>query len=126
MSTMQLDSRLPIYQQIMLKVEELIVSESIHPGAELLSRRELARQWGINPNTVQRAFSEMESLGWIKTETGLPSRLTADEAILKSIKDAWTHRAIERFVDEIAILDLTIDEINQLVSAEYAKRKEAN
>lgn len=63
----QLNSRdpRPIYEQIMDNFRKLIVSGAVIPGEKLPSVRELATQLAINPNTIQRAYRELETEGYI-------------------------------------------------------------
>ncbi len=63
------DSR-PIYEQIKDNLRRLILSGGIAPDEKLPSVRELASQLAINPNTIQRAYRELESEGYIYTVAG--------------------------------------------------------
>lgn len=63
------DSR-PIYEQIKDGLRTLILTRAIAPGEKLPSVRELAGQLAINPNTIQRAYRELEKEGYIDTVAG--------------------------------------------------------
>ena len=63
------DSR-PIYEQIKDNLKKLIISGAIAEGERLPSVREMATQLAINPNTIQRAYRELESEGYIATVPG--------------------------------------------------------
>ena len=58
----------PIYTQLVARLQEQIVSGAYPPGSKLPSVRDLAADAGVNPNTVQRAFAELERLGLIYTQ----------------------------------------------------------
>ena len=60
----------PIYSQIFDNVCSQILSGVLTPGDKLPSVRELATQLAINPNTIQRAYRELEAAGWIATVPG--------------------------------------------------------
>ena len=60
----------PIYEQIMDNLRRLIISGGVAPGERLPSVRELAAQLAINPNTIQRAYRELENEGFIYSMTG--------------------------------------------------------
>ena len=60
----------PIYSQITEGFREQILSGVLQPGDRLPSVRELAGSLTINPNTIQRAYRELESEGWIATVPG--------------------------------------------------------
>lgn len=63
------DSR-PIYEQLRDGYRELLISGGITPGEKLPSVRELATQLAINPNTIQRAYRELEAEGYIYSVPG--------------------------------------------------------
>ena len=60
----------PIYEQITNNLRRLIASGGIAPGERLPSVRELATRLTINPNTIQRAYRQLEMEGWIATVPG--------------------------------------------------------
>ena len=60
----------PIYSQIFDNVRSQIGAGVLEPGDKLPSVRELASQLAINPNTIQRAYRELELAGWIATVPG--------------------------------------------------------
>lgn len=63
------DSR-PIYEQVRDSLRALITSGALAPGEKLPSVRELATSLAINPNTIQRAYRELESEGYIASQPG--------------------------------------------------------
>ena len=79
------NNRDPVYVQVIRHFKEQIAKGYFEPGQEIPSRRELANQLKINPNTAQRAYKEMEEQGLIFTEGNLPSRITKDEQVLKMV-----------------------------------------
>ncbi len=60
----------PIYEQIMDELRKMIISGVFKPGEKLPSVRELAQQLAINPNTIQRAYRELEISGYIYSVAG--------------------------------------------------------
>ena len=60
----------PIYTQITDGFREQIIAGILQPGDKLPSVRELATELTINPNTIQRAYRELESQGWIASVPG--------------------------------------------------------
>ena len=71
------DSR-PIYEQIRDGLKKLIVSGAMAPDEKLPSVRSLATQLSINPNTIQRAYNELENEGYIYSIPGKGSFASAD------------------------------------------------
>ena len=62
------DNNLPIYLQIMDKIKLQIISNQLQAGEKLPAVRELAAEAGVNPNTIQRALSDLEKDGYQKEE----------------------------------------------------------
>ena len=73
-----LDPSRPIYQQIIEKVETEIASGRYQPGQQLPSVRELALEAGVNPNTMQRALSELERGGLVTSRRTSGRFITED------------------------------------------------
>ncbi len=63
-------SGVPIYEQVKNGLRTVIVTGAIQPDERLPSVRELAAQLSINPNTIQRAYRELEQEGYIYTQAG--------------------------------------------------------
>ena len=122
----QFNKRDPIYLQLIDYFREKLVSNQLKPGEELSSRREIARKFNINPNTVQRAFSEMEEMSWIYTEPHRPSRVTQDVELIQKIKKDFVRRAVEEFVSSIRTIDISYVEITELVEKEFSNRHYPN
>ena len=122
----QFNKRDPIYLQLIDYFREKLVSNQLKPGEELPSRREIARKFNINPNTVQRAFSEMEEMSWIYTEPHRPSRVTQDVQLIQKVKKDSVRRAVEEFVSSIRTIDISYVEITELVEKEFSKRHYPN
>ena len=77
----------PIYTQIIEQIKLFIASGEYSAGGKLPSVRELAQEAGVNPNTMQRAFSELESEGWVfANRTSGRFIMEAVKAFLDSMK----------------------------------------
>lgn len=70
MFKLDLHSRQPIYEQLKNKISELVMLGQLEPDAPLPSVRGIARELGVNPNTVQKAYQELERAGIIYTVPG--------------------------------------------------------
>jgi DNA-binding transcriptional regulator YhcF (GntR family) len=112
------NKRDPIYLQVMQHFKKQIVAGKLAPGEEVPSRRELARTMQINPNTVQRAYSEMEAQKLIYTEPNRPSKITEDPTILKELRKEWLDKAITNFANAIRPIDISMDEVMELLQEE--------
>lgn len=113
-----LNKRDPIYLQVMDFLKKEIVAGHLRPGQEIPSRRQLASDLKINPNTVQRAYSEMEAEQLLYTEPNRPSKVTEDPNILKELKNEWVNHAVKDFVSAIRTVDISIDEVTDLIKNE--------
>ena len=78
----------PIYTQLVARLQEQIVSGAYPPGSKLPSVRDLAADAGVNPNTVQRAFAELERLGLIYTQRTSGKFVTEDAAAIDAARRA--------------------------------------
>ena len=76
MIAIDLQSRVPIYEQLGGKICELAVIGELQPNGQLPSVRTLARELGINPNTVQKAYQDLEREGIIYSVAGRGSFLS--------------------------------------------------
>ena len=98
------DSR-PFYQQIKDNIRHLVISRAANTNEKLPSVRELASSLAINPNTIQRAYRELETEGYIYTVPGKGS-------FVSEVKDA----AKERRMDLFQIFDATVKELLYLAT----------
>ena len=64
----KIDDNIPIYVQIMNSVKEAIAAGELRPSDRVPSVRELARDFEVNPNTMQRALNELEREGLLVSE----------------------------------------------------------
>ena len=60
----------PIYEQVIEKLQNLIIRGALEPESKLPSVRNLALDLTVNPNTIQRAYTELEEMGYIYTVKG--------------------------------------------------------
>lgn len=67
MINLDYQSRTPIYEQIILEIERYVALGVLKPKEQLMSIREMATNLGINPNTVKKAYTELEKKGVINT-----------------------------------------------------------
>ena len=67
MINLDYQSRTPIYEQIVTEIEKYVVLGIFKPKEQIMSIRELAETLGVNPNTVKKAYSELERKGVIQT-----------------------------------------------------------
>jgi GntR family transcriptional regulator len=113
------NSRDPVYLQVVRHFKERIATGRLAAGQETPSRRELGTLMKINPNTVQKAYKEMEEQQLIITEGNSPSRITNDAELLSQIRLELIGEAVGAFVASVRKIDVPIDELLQLVKSKY-------
>ena len=101
MYQLDLHSRAPIYQQLKEKILRLIMAGAIGPGDPLPSVRVMARELGINPNTVQKAYAMLEAGELIRSHTGAKSCISASPKKITEIKDALAEEGGRRAVQTL-------------------------
>lgn len=91
MITIDYKDRRPLYQQIMEKIEDLATQGILQPDEQLPSVRSLAIDLAINPNTIQRAYRELEKKGIIYSVSGRGSFLakSTDVLVQEKQEDLW-------------------------------------
>ncbi|MEK3889825.1 GntR family transcriptional regulator [Bacillus sp. FSL K6-3431] len=115
------NNRDPVYIQVIRHFKEQIATGVFAPGQEIPSRRELASQLKINPNTAQRAYKEMEEQGLIFTERNVSSHITKDEQVLKMVREELILEAVDAFVHSVRTINVSLNEALNLVKKEYEK-----
>ena len=83
------DNNIPIYLQLVEQIKIDIISGKISFGERLPSVREFAIQMKVNPNTMQKALSELESMNLIYTERTNGKYVTKDKKIIEKLKDEY-------------------------------------
>ncbi len=115
----ELDSDRPIYAQLVERIEMEIVSGYYLPGAKMPSVRELASIAAVNPNTMQKAFAELERSGLIITQRTNGRTVTEDTEKIDSIRKNLADFHIRSFLGKMKELKYTKKEIVQLVERLY-------
>lgn len=106
----QFQSTQPIYLQIMALIKRQIATAQLRPGGQLGSVRELAMNYQVNPNTVQRALSELEREGLLKSDRTVGRYVTDDLSMIEALHRSLFLEATSRYVDEINELNVSADE----------------
>lgn len=110
-----LDSDRPIYAQIVERIQLQIVSGYYSPGDKLPSVRDLAATACVNPNTMQKAFSELEKSGLIITQRTSGRTVTEDSNMIQDIQKKLAKEQIEEFLNNMEKLGYGKEEILTLL-----------
>ena len=100
----------PIYEQIKEGIRHLLLTNAIAADEKLPSVRELASALAINPNTIQRAYKELETEGYVYSMQGKGTFASATDFIHKS-REQELLTAFDDVVTELFILDVTREEL---------------
>lgn len=112
-------SSTPIYQQIISQYKTLIICDILKSGDKLESLRSLSLRIGINPNTIQKAYSQMESADICQSVHG-KGRFVADNAKEIIRKDISLHKKrLREVVSDLTILGEELTNIIKTVEESY-------
>lgn len=114
--------RRPIYEQIIERIKELILKGILEPDSQLPSVRSLAIDLSINPNTIQKAYSELERLGFIYSVKGKGSFIAVCDRLLKERREE-IFSSVEKLVQEAKSIGINEDQIISRVNAGYKEGK---
>ena len=112
---MDFKSNLPIYIQIINLIKKNIVSGKIKGGEKLASVRDLSEELKVNPNTIQRAYQELEREDLVYTQRGMGTYITEDEKAIKELKRSMASNMIKLFIDDMKFIGYEKDEIIDLI-----------
>lgn len=100
----QFDPDRPIYKQLQERILLKIVSQEYAAGAQLPTVRELAEEAAVNPNTLQKALSELERDGLVYAQRTSGRFVTEDETLIKQAKTDLAKEQIALFLDKMAAI----------------------
>lgn len=119
---MKFEENTPIYVQIMDYIKRKIITEEYKKGDKLPSVRELAEIIKVNPNTVQRAYQELEREEVAYTQRGMGRYITEDEGKIVKLKKQMAEEIINNFVDGMTKLGYNSNEMLETLHEILNKR----
>jgi len=118
----EFDPNIPIYIQIVNATKQAIVSGTLKQGDRLTSVRERAETLTVNPNTVQRAYQELEREGICETRRGTGTFIVERENLIEELKNEMSRTVLRNFIDGMGALSFAPDEIKAALARELAER----
>lgn len=124
---LDLKSRKSIYEQIVDNIKELIITGMLKAEDKIPSVRELSKTLTVNPNTIQKAYRELEHQGFLYTVSGLgtfvasPADLPADERMIDEVKDR-----LRENIKELLFIGCSLDRIRRLLDELLEERSDWN
>ena len=110
-----LNSDRPIFLQIVERIEMDIISGKYRPGDKLPSVRDLAAEAAVNPNTMQKAFQELEHTGLVYSQRTTGRFITEDTHMIDELKSSIAKEKITELIDLMQQLGFQNEEILSLI-----------
>lgn len=106
-----IDSERPVYLQLIEQIQKGIISGQLEPGSKLPSVRDLAADAGVNPNTMQKALTELERMELISTNRTNGKFITSDVKLLSKAKEMQADILIKDFLKDMKQLGYLPEDI---------------
>lgn len=110
-----LDPGRPIYTQLVEQMRILIVSGAYPSGEKLPSVREMAALVAVNPNTMQRAFAELEKSGLIITQRTSGRIVTEDKELIEKVRRDIAVQILSESVKKMKQLGYEMEQVKELL-----------
>lgn len=114
--------RRPIYEQVVEKMADLMIRGILPQDSQLPSVRSLATDLAINPNTIQRAYVELERQGYIYSVKGKGSYVAENHQIREKNRQEVL-KSLEALVEKAEAAGVTMLEFQEAVIQMYGKKK---
>lgn len=111
-----LDLSKPLYEQVLNQIRSSIAKGEIALGEKIPSVRELAQSLKITPNTVMRAYQELERDQLTETRRGQGTFITSSAEAVVSIRTSLAEEAIQEFLTKMYSIGYTLDDIQHLLT----------
>ncbi len=121
MFTVDTMSRQPIYEQLVHQIEQLVLSGLLRSGDPLPSVRSLSVELAVNPNTIQRAYSELEVRGILCAVPGRGCFITAEAGSCLEQKARRRLEELDALLRDLALAGIAEEEVAARVRAAYMK-----
>jgi len=113
--TFTLDLSKPLWEQVLHQIRGALARSDLQPGEKIPSLRDLAQQLKINPNTVMRAYQELERDGLTETRRGQGTFITSSQQKISEVRNLLAEDAVKAFVQEMRVLGLRKPEADNLL-----------
>lgn len=114
----------PIYTQLIAQIQQRIVGGLLGPGARLPSVRDLAAEAGVNPNTMQRALTELEREGLVHSQRTAGRFVTEDAGRIRQLREELARQQVKDFLESMFQLGFRQAEILAMIEQEAEQRPE--
>lgn len=108
----------PVYIQIADRIKKCVLSGEYSPGEQIMTVRQLALEAAVNPNTVQHAFSDLESEGIIISKGTLGRFVTDDPEAIEACRVKMAKQTVKSFVQDMQRLSVTKEQAIKMIEEE--------
>ena len=115
----------PVYQQIMSLIRGAVLRGELSPGGKIPSVRELAAEAQVNPNTMQRAMSELEREGLLVSGGTSGRTVTEDVEVLKQLRGRTLKELAQECAEKFMVFGITPSQAAQLLMNLEKEEEEA-
>lgn len=122
---MDFNASQPIYKQIIDDFKKKLIRGELKEGDKIPSQREYAEQVRVNPNTVQRAYREMESMNMVETLRGQGTFISISADRLEEIKMEMAVNLVDYFISEMESLGYSQKDMFRILKQEQSSGKES-
>ncbi|HEY8363248.1 MAG TPA: GntR family transcriptional regulator [Tissierellaceae bacterium] len=116
MNFLEFNENLPIYIQIMNIIKRKIIKGELKGGNKLPSVRDLSTELKVNPNTIQRAYQELERENLVYTQRGMGTFVTEDENIIRDLKKSMASNLVNNFIEDMKSLGFSLEDIMMIIN----------
>lgn len=111
----------PIYLQLVELISGNVIKGNLLPGDKLPSVREFAIDSGVNVNTVQRVYKELEMMRLTETKRGQGTFITTDTEIIQDVREKMKEQVAQQFVSSIESFGFSLNEIIDVLKKKGGK-----
>lgn len=122
MFSIDIMSRIPVYEQLINQVQENILLGILKPGDKMISVRNLSMELSVNPNTIQKTYTELDRLGLITTVPGKGSFISQDALDLVSSLSREKLEDVRHLIEEVKKAGVTRKELVDLIEEIYKEK----
>lgn len=110
-----MDISLPAYQQVTREIRREIITGKLEPSQKLESIKDLASRFAVNHNTVQRALSQLEEEGLLRSRRTAGKFVTDNQLLIGSIRKKEARRVTEEFLDSLGSIGISPGELQEML-----------
>ncbi len=111
----EFNNKEPIYLQIVELIKKAVASGELGAGEKLPSVREMSAMIGVNPNTLQRSYAELERLGITYTKRGMGSFINESDGQIDQLKQELATELVKKFLNDMKAAGISKQEAIKMI-----------